>query len=165
MKCATHPNVETNLSCGKCGNPICPRCMVQTPVGARCPRCARLYKLPTYRVSAAYYLRAAAAALGISLAGGIAWGLLMAVIPFFLLSLLIAAGIGYIIAEVISLSVNRKRGTGLAVIAGTAVVASYAVSYLFTLVAFGRPGPGLMSIFFALVSIGLGVFFAVNRFR
>jgi len=58
MKCATHPQVETNLRCGKCGKLICPKCMIQTPVGARCLDCARLYKLPTYQVSTKYYLRA-----------------------------------------------------------------------------------------------------------
>ncbi len=35
MKCATHPEVDTNLRCGKCGKPICLRCLVQTPVGDR----------------------------------------------------------------------------------------------------------------------------------
>ena len=70
MRCATHPEVETNLRCGKCGKPICPRCMVQTPVGARCPDCARLYKLPTYRVSAMHYLKASGVALGLAIACG-----------------------------------------------------------------------------------------------
>ena len=92
MKCATHPNVETNLSCGKCDRPICPKCLVQTPVGARCRQCARLYKLPTYRVSTIYYLRAGGTALGMAVVCGIIWGLLTAIIPFFFLNLLIAAG-------------------------------------------------------------------------
>ena len=30
------------LRCGRCETPICPRCLVGTPVGARCPTCARV---------------------------------------------------------------------------------------------------------------------------
>ncbi len=40
MRCSRHANIETDLSCGRCGTPICPRCLVQTDVGIRCPRCA-----------------------------------------------------------------------------------------------------------------------------
>ena len=39
--CRAHPGVETRLSCSNCGAPICPRCMVATPVGQKCPECAR----------------------------------------------------------------------------------------------------------------------------
>ena len=64
MKCATHPEVETNLTCGKCGTPICPRCLVQTPVGARCRKCAGLRRLPTYEIAPQQYLKAVGVALG-----------------------------------------------------------------------------------------------------
>src|SRR5215216_1645662 len=39
--CYRHPNRETNVSCSNCGRPICPDCMTSTPVGMRCPECAR----------------------------------------------------------------------------------------------------------------------------
>lgn len=39
--CYRHPNRETRVSCSKCGRPICPDCMTPTPVGMRCPECAR----------------------------------------------------------------------------------------------------------------------------
>ena len=29
------------MSCSNCGNPICPDCMTATPVGMRCPECAK----------------------------------------------------------------------------------------------------------------------------
>ena len=82
MRCATHPEVETNLRCGKCGKPICPKCLVQTPVGARCSDCARLHKLPTYHVSTQYYLRAMGSGLGMAIACGVAWGIIGWLIPF-----------------------------------------------------------------------------------
>jgi membrane associated rhomboid family serine protease len=39
--CYRHPNRETGVSCSNCGNPICPDCMTSTPVGMRCPDCAK----------------------------------------------------------------------------------------------------------------------------
>jgi len=154
MKCATHPGVETNLRCGKCGKPICPKCMVQTPVGARCRDCAKLYKLPTYRVSAKYYLRAISTALGMAIVCGVVWGVVRGFVPFFFLNLLLAPGAGYAIGEVVSISVNRKRGKGLAMVAGIAVAISYLVSLLF----------GLFHII-DLLALALGIFVAVTRLR
>ena len=165
MKCATHPEVETNLRCGKCGKPICPRCLVQTPVGARCPDCARLYKLPTYRVSTQYYLRAAGTGLGMAIVCGLAWAVVRGVVPFFYLNLLLAPGAGYAIGEVVSLSVNRKRGTGLAVVASIAVVISYLVSIMIGTVFFRGLPLGLFNIIFDLVAVALGIFVAVTRLR
>ncbi len=159
MKCATHPAVETNLRCGKCGKPICPRCMVQTPVGARCRDCARLYRLPTYQVSISYYLRAIGAALGIGIIGGVIWWVVDIFLPFYL-GLILAAGIGYAIGEGVSLSVNRKRSPWLAVIAGFGVVISYLVTVLL-------PGMFVLSlrILFDLLALALGIYIAVSRLR
>ena len=39
--CYRHPNRETGVSCSACGRPICPDCMTPTPVGMRCPECAK----------------------------------------------------------------------------------------------------------------------------
>ncbi|MCD6299703.1 MAG: B-box zinc finger protein [Dehalococcoidales bacterium] len=164
MKCAFHPDVETNLRCGKCGKPICPKCLVQTPVGARCPDCAGLYKIPTYQVSTKYYLRATGTGVGMAIVCGIIWGAIMGSMPFFYLNFLLAPAVGYAIGEVISLSVNRKRGAILAIIAGVAVALSYVVSILspwglsINLVS-------IMHLILDIVAVGLGIFVAVNRLR
>ena len=161
MRCATHPEVETNLRCGKCGKPICPKCLVQTPVGARCPNCAKLYKLPTYQVSTKHYLRAAGTGLGMAIVCGIVWGLIGGVARFgylnLIVNLIVAAGAGYAIGEVISRSVNRKRGTSLAVIAGIALVISYLVGMFFPW--------GIRFGLFDLLAIALGIYVAVTRLR
>lgn len=39
--CYRHPKRETGVSCSSCGRPICPECMTPTPVGMRCPECAK----------------------------------------------------------------------------------------------------------------------------
>ena len=169
MRCAAHPDVETNLRCGKCGKPICPRCTVQTPVGFRCPDCARLYRLPTYRVSTRYYLRAAGAGLGLAAITGIVWGALAGWLPFNL-NLILAPGVGYAIGELMSLSINRKRGTGLAIIAGAAVAIGYLVSLWFSGFLFELPflwafNPGIFRLVIDLVALALGISVAVSRLR
>ncbi|MBA7666171.1 hypothetical protein ES703_74248 [subsurface metagenome] len=161
MRCATHPEVETNLRCGKCGKPICPKCLVQTPVGARCSDCARLHKLPTYHVSTQYYLRAMGSGLGMAIACGVAWGIIGWLIPFFSFNLLLAPAAGYAIGEVISLSVNRKRGPRVAVIGSIAVVTSYLITFLFP----DGFSLSLFNILYQLLALALGIFVAVTRLR
>src|SRR5918998_6686415 len=74
VRCTYHPNVMTGLRCSRCGKPICPRCGVRTPVGLRCPDCAGVRGLPTYRTSSAVLAKAAAAGLGVAPAGGLLCG-------------------------------------------------------------------------------------------
>jgi uncharacterized protein YfiM (DUF2279 family) len=89
--------------------------------------------------------------------GGLLWGLVRSFIPFFLLSLVIGGALGYGIGEGISLSVNRKSGTGLATIGALAVVASYLISAL----TFGGWHWNLMDI----AAIVIGIFVSVARLR
>ena len=37
--CYRHPQRETGVSCSNCGRPICHECMIDAPVGFRCPEC------------------------------------------------------------------------------------------------------------------------------
>ena len=39
--CYRHPQRETGVSCSNCGRPICHDCMIEAPVGFRCPECVR----------------------------------------------------------------------------------------------------------------------------
>ena len=157
MKCTYHPDVETNLRCGKCGKPICPKDMVQTPVGLRCRECARLYKLPTYQLSTKYYVRAIAAGAGTALLLGFLWGIVIRYLPFFYFNMLLAPLVGYLIAEVVGLAVNRKRGIILAIIVAVMTVASYLVGLV------SPWGFGFHPL--DLVALALGIFIAVSRMR
>ena len=91
----------------------------------------------------------------------------MRFVPFFYLNLLLAPGVGYAIGELVSLSVNRKRGTGLAVVASVAVVISYLISNI-------RFFQGMILFPFSfspfhlvvvVVALALGIFIAVSRLR
>ncbi|TAK27717.1 MAG: hypothetical protein EPO21_23585 [Chloroflexota bacterium] len=177
LYCATHPKIETNLRCGKCGKLICPKCMVYTPVGARCPDCAQVRRLPIYDVSAANYLSALGAGMAMALVAGVVWSF----IPGFV-SIWVPLLIGYLVGEGVSRAANRKRSRGLQVIAGTMVFASFIVLQLFRLfvqiAASGRELPmevvssaairsvvsGLLNPYL-LVVLALGIYLAVTRTR
>lgn len=127
MQCARHPSVETELACGKCGTPICPRCLVQTPVGARCPDCANLRKLPQYQISAPYLVRAFGAAIGAGAALGLLWGIILPFSLYLLLGVLVGLGLGYAIGEAVSLATNRKVGPQLQAAAAVGVLVAFLV--------------------------------------
>ena len=95
MYCPRHPKIETNLRCGKCDEVICPKCTVQTPVGARCPDCAKLTRLPTFQVSAIDYLKAVGIGMGLAIILGLGWGMAVPIIHGY--SYLLALLAGYII--------------------------------------------------------------------
>ena len=157
-QCKRHPSLETNLFCNKCGDPICPRCLVETPVGMRCPACARLNRVPTYKLSGKYYLRGALAAAGMAVATGYLWLFIRVMVPFSgFFNFIIAAGIGYAIGEVISLATNRKAGLPLAVMGGVAVLIAFILSSPNVWIGIFNP--------FSLISLGVGIFVAVARLR
>jgi hypothetical protein len=163
MRCATHPDVETNLRCGKCDKPICPKCMVQTPVGARCRECARMKRIPTYNISSTQYIKAIAVALVLSAVTGMAWSTLRSWLSFIYIDFIVALLIGYTIGELVSLSINKRRGTKLQVVAGLAVVLSYVISRT-------ELNHGNIEIFvdfsiWSLFALFVGVVVAINRLR
>lgn len=176
LTCANHPSVATKVRCSKCGKPICTSCVIESPVGLRCRECAQLRRIPTYEVSPANYLQAAGTALGLGLVLGVGWFYLHSV--RFLggyLSFFIALGVGYVMGELVSLSVNRKGGRGLQIVAAGGVFVSYLVSRMpietmvrvpseiASLAAFG-----LSRFFFnlfGLVAVAIGIYIAASRIR
>ena len=128
--CARHPQVETVLRCGRCDTPICPRCLVQTPVGARCPNCANVRRIPTVDIKPIFIARGLAAALISGAAIGAFWGYAIGGGREFRLGFLLiflAMGIGWAISETVSLATNRKRGYVLQISAALGVVLAYAI--------------------------------------
>lgn len=122
MRCAADPSVETYLRCGRCEKPICPRCLIQTPVGARCRDCAQLRKLPMFQVGPVDYLRAVGGGLAAGVGGGLALTFIQQLVPLFgMLSLMFLAALGYAVGTAVAKSTRRKQGTGLGVIAAFAV--------------------------------------------
>lgn len=105
LYCVNHPQTETLLRCSKCLQPICPKCAIRTPVGFRCPKCARVVRSPLYVLRPQDYLAAFLVAGSLSLVGGavmVQLGLLFA--------LLLAVPVGGIIAEAVLRSTRGRRG-------------------------------------------------------
>ncbi len=153
MNCARHPKVETNLRCGKCNQPICPKCAVQTPVGARCPDCARLTKLPVFQVQKTGYLKAVGTGLALAIVFGVIWGLMIPHLMGYGYLLIILGA--YIVSESMSRVVNQKRSVGLQIIAGGCTVLSYVVAFSI----------GLYISLFSLIALAIAIALSVSRFR
>jgi hypothetical protein len=156
VRCATHPDMETGLRCGRCDTPICPRCLIMTPVGARCRACARLRSHPLYDVRPMQYLRGAAAGLAVGLVGGF----ILHSVPF--IGFFGPLILGWATGEAVTYGANRKRGIGLAVIAAGATILG-AVGPLLLL---GSPLIAFASLFSLWgLFVGLAAVIAVSRVR
>ena len=162
--CYRHPNLETGLSCSHCHKAICPNCMVQAHVGIRCKECGKSAPMPTYQVKPSHYLKSAATAIGLTFFGSILWWflsqLLLLVLPnaiAFLLTSLLIIPFGFISGDLISRSVNRKRGTLLASIAGATVATTFVI---------GLQLPGLfISPFYGVLATLAAIFLAIQPLR
>jgi hypothetical protein len=124
--CARHPTVETTLACGRCATMICPRCLVQTPVGARCPDCARANRIPALELNPMLLSRGIAAAVGVGAVTGAAWGFITGGIPVAgIFTVFIALGMGWAFAEAISSATRRRYAPSLKYLAIVAAAVAY----------------------------------------
>lgn len=159
MQCARHPGTETGLTCGRCGTPICPQCIVMTDVGGRCPDCAPARKLPQFEIGPTMLIRGTAAAAVAGAVVGTAWGLILpGAWGFF--AIFIGIGVGWAVSEPISLATNRKAGTVLQVMAALGVVLAYVVRNLVN-----SDGVFLQDDLSGYLAVVAGILTAVNRLR
>jgi hypothetical protein len=138
LRCARHPNTETVLRCGRCETPICPRCQIQTPVGARCPTCARVKRfsmlLKPRELALAVAFGVGAAALGTAI---------YTFIPF-LGPLISFALIGFGVGEAVSVGAKRKRARELAPIAVVCLFVGYDLALFVLFASRSRFEPALL---------------------
>jgi hypothetical protein len=161
--CARHPNVETYLRCGRCETPICPRCLVQTPVGARCRDCANVTRLPTFNITPVFFARGLGAAAVAGAVVGWAWSFVASSLGFGLyIGIFIGMGIGWAISESVSLATNRKRGLALQICVVAGVILAFLVQELLVDV------PGIFESEFRtgqVIIAGIAAFFGASRIR
>jgi len=153
--CAEHEDTPSSLRCARCEKLVCPKCMVQAPVGIRCREHGKAPKPPMYQVSRGYMARGFGAAIVAGVVGGI---VLAFAVPFLgdFYGGIAVAGVGYLVGEAISRATNYKRGTPL-------VVASV-VGMVVALVAFLAVLGGAPTLF-ELLGLGAGTYYAVTRVR
>lgn len=118
VPCARHPNVETALRCGRCNTPICPKCMIMTPVGARCRDCAGIRPMAMYAVKPQDLLRGAAAGLASAVAAAFLFLLVLRSFIFFTSFIY-----GFIVSQAIEYASNRRRGPTMQITGVVCVIA------------------------------------------
>ena len=164
MECATHPGVETELGCSRCGKPICPRCMVQTPVGARCRECANVRRIPTYNIKTGTYVRAVAAGLAAALVLGLVWWMFN-ILTYFFFGVLVGLAVGAGVGEAVARATNRRAGPPLQVIAVGAVVLTFAVRTALLFLLGDWVFDDLRVDVGGLIAMGIAAFIAAGRLR
>lgn len=70
-ECSFHPGVQTEVRCGECDRYICPKDMVPTPVGYKCPVCAKPARSQYVVVKPDQLLRASLVGGAVGVFGGI----------------------------------------------------------------------------------------------
>lgn len=138
--------------------------MVQTPVGARCPDCARVNRLPTYNLPTQVFVRAGAAALTAGLAIGFAWAFFN-IVTYVFWGVLAGIGIGYAIGELVSLAANRKAGPPLQTIAVGGVVLAFLVRTGLLFAIDNWQFEDLRLDFAGFIAAGIAGFVAAGRLR
>lgn len=107
-QCSFHPGVETEMRCAECERPICPKEMVLTPVGYKCPVCAKPRRSQYTYVKPRQFAGAAGMAILVGLGGGILLGMFR--VPLFLLVALLW---GSLVGEAVSRGAGGHRGSAL----------------------------------------------------
>jgi hypothetical protein len=157
VQCARHPEVQTALRCSRCETPICPKCMIQTPIGARCADCARVTRSPVYVLSPTVLLRAAMAALVGGVAMGLVWGFILLPFTVGVFSIFIGAGLGYGFTRMMEFATGRKRGPGVIAFAMAGILLAWVMQPLFFV-------PFNFALY-GLVAVAIGMYFAYQNLK
>jgi hypothetical protein len=103
-------------------------------------------------------LRAAGAAVGVGVVGGVLWSLVPQFFGLFIF--LLAAGLGYVISEAIQRVTNRKRGYALQIIAGFGVLLAYFVRNLLL-----HGVPVVIGDLYGYLAVAIAVIVAISPLR
>ena len=168
--CARHSKQVTNLRCGRCNDPICVRCMVHSPVGARCPKCAQSGKSAALAVTYFDLLKGAGAAVVLGVVAGVAIqfiaNLIFRIVPLQISVILpITIAVLFVVLGSVSAGVVRRAGgykpdPKFGYIAAFAVLIAF-IAGIISAWLFGLPNffNGLLPI----VGMGLGALTALRR--
>lgn len=180
--CPRDSEVETNLRCAQCGDPICPRCMVYAPVGSKCPDCASIGGPVMFKVTQNDLIRigvlAGLAAFGIGVASAITlvalWSLdiLEGVnSSIWLIVVGVAEFLGIMgVTYAMQLVAGTKYATSLRILAAglallfylTQIMAIEIMAGMFTELLIG---PGIVVHLPGLIGFGFGTYYAMQKFK
>jgi hypothetical protein len=151
--CGNHPNRLTYVTCSACGKPLCPDCMIYSAVGIKCKECATLPRSVRATLKTQKFLLAIAAGLWTATAIGFAYYYILGSIRFFFVFIFVAAGIGYVVGEVVSRASGRYHGLKTAVTAAACSV--WAFLFPPITAAFISYGANWNTVMFALSARGI----------
>jgi MFS family permease len=117
LHCYRHPDRETYVRCGRCDQPICPKCAMQGPVGFRCRTCGTLKNDPITSFSPGQLV----AGLATSIAAGAIASLISGQIGFY--GIFIGFFAGGFVAEIVARTIGYKRGPVMLGILAAGIVA------------------------------------------
>ncbi|MBI20943.1 MAG: hypothetical protein CL780_01685 [Chloroflexi bacterium] len=170
-RCSRHKDIGTNLRCGRCDDLICPKCLIQSPVGSRCPDCSKIgqpdilisSKTELLMVSISSFLIIIFGALTLSLITRILWSL---PIGYQLGSILTAATLsilGIIVGEIIRKTGKYKIDKRLKIISGFTVFGIFLIGSILGNMM------GIHNIVFTniitFIGVAIGMYIAINRIR
>ncbi len=152
--CVRHKNSSTKLRCGKCEDPICHICIARSPVGVRCIECAPKKSLPTFDVPLPVLIRAMVVGLII---GALSGGVIVFFVPYInnFIYMGIIVAVGYVVSEMISIVVNRKRGRRLKLVTTGSILITWAIVSMFSVVPLSL---------FGIIATAVAIYIAVSRF-
>lgn len=156
VECPRNPGVETALRCQQCDSPICPKCLIQTPVGAKCKDCARVRRSPIYVVPPRALARSIPAAVGGGFIMGLIWGAILLPFTFSFLSIFLGAGLGWAFTRILEFTSGRKRGPVMIGLAVLGILIAWATTLLFVELRFAAYG---------LVAVAIGIYFSYQNLR
>ena len=114
--CVNHPSVPTGLRCNKCGNPICVKCAVRTPVGYRCRSCVKNQQAVFYTASSMDYVVAAVITLPLAAIGQFIGPML----GFF--ALFAGPIVGGLVAQLVYRANGKRRGQYTWLVVGACMI-------------------------------------------
>lgn len=123
--CMRHPTVATRVSCATCNRPLCPKCMIYTPVGIKCKDCAQMRRPVQYTITPGLYARVIPGAVLVSLAIG--W--LLSYVPY--LGFIGGLIVGVAISAALKRISGYKQGREMEIIACASVALAVVSSSVF----------------------------------
>lgn len=156
VQCPRDPGVETALRCSRCETPICPKCLIQSPVGARCKDCARVLKSPVYSLNSAQMVRGVLAAVVGGVVMGLIWYFVLLPFSYGFLSIFVGAGLAWVFTKLMNFATSLKRGPTVVTLASAGIVIAWSFQLLFLPLQFALYG---------LLAVGIGIYLSYQNLR
>lgn len=156
VQCPRDPGVETALRCSRCETPICPRCLVHSPVGARCRDCARILRSPVYSLNSMQMVRGVLAAVFGGVVMGLIWYFVLLPFSYGFLSIFVGAGLAWVFTKLMNFATGLKRGPVVVTLASAGIVLAWSLQILFLPLQFAMYG---------LLAVGIGVYLSYQNLR